>query len=278
MTGTRSNGVLYIDMRLVEGSNLYAVLRRDGTLDPARTTTINAQVAEALDAAYAAGLVHRDVKPENVLLTSSNFAYLGIAHLGGESGITSAGSAIGSFAEKLAVEGSGKGQPAGSPRPRRRCHVFGDVRSDRRRARQHGVGECSARRKSQTRCLPSEERTPCEQEIRRYGQSSQMWHRPVRHAVWYDPAAHMHGTASGVFGEDADMDLKCNRETDPDCMPVHGYDEGLADFERSRPNRRRRELLVVTPGCKGLVSAAEVGAGTKRRPSASQYDCPNGVI
>ena len=95
------NGVLYIDMRLVEGSDLHGVLRRDGPLDPARATSIVAQVAEALDAAHAAGLIHRDVKPENVLLTSSNFAYLvdfGIAHLGGESGITSAGSAIGSFA------------------------------------------------------------------------------------------------------------------------------------------------------------------------------------
>ena len=95
------NGVLYIDMRLVDGSDLHAVLRRDGPLEPASAASIIAQVAEALDAAHAAGLIHRDVKPENVLLTSSNFAYLvdfGIAHLGGESGITSAGSAIGSFA------------------------------------------------------------------------------------------------------------------------------------------------------------------------------------
>jgi serine/threonine-protein kinase len=95
------NGVLYIDMRLVEGSDVNAVIQSQGPLSPARAASIVTQVAGALDAAHAAGLVHRDIKPENILLTANDFAYLvdfGIAHFGGETGLTSAGSAIGSFA------------------------------------------------------------------------------------------------------------------------------------------------------------------------------------
>jgi serine/threonine protein kinase len=95
------NGVLYIDMRLVEGRSVGAVLQAEGPLDPLRATSIVTQVAGALDAAHAAGLVHRDIKPDNVLITASDFAYLvdfGIAHFGGDTGLTSAGSAIGSFA------------------------------------------------------------------------------------------------------------------------------------------------------------------------------------
>src|SRR5712672_3025953 len=54
------DGVLYIDMRLVEGDNIQSVLRVNGPLDPARAASIVGQVAAALDAAHARGLIHRD--------------------------------------------------------------------------------------------------------------------------------------------------------------------------------------------------------------------------
>jgi streptogramin lyase len=61
-------GQLYISMRFVEGTDLGALVAREGPLDPVRAACVVAQVAAALDAAHARGLVHRDIKPANVLV------------------------------------------------------------------------------------------------------------------------------------------------------------------------------------------------------------------
>jgi serine/threonine protein kinase len=68
------DGVLYIAMRYVEGTDLRTLLEREGPLDPARTVSIISQTAAALDAAHRHGLTHRDVKPGNILIASGGDA------------------------------------------------------------------------------------------------------------------------------------------------------------------------------------------------------------
>jgi serine/threonine-protein kinase len=63
-----SEGVLYIAMRFVDGRDLRALMDRQGPLSARQTIRITAQIASALDAAHAHGLVHRDVKPGNILI------------------------------------------------------------------------------------------------------------------------------------------------------------------------------------------------------------------
>jgi serine/threonine protein kinase len=63
-----AGGMLYIAMRYVPGGDVRTMVRRDGPLPTGRAAAVIAQVASALDAAHAAGLVHRDVKPANMLV------------------------------------------------------------------------------------------------------------------------------------------------------------------------------------------------------------------
>ncbi|MGH2714272.1 MAG: serine/threonine-protein kinase [Thermoleophilaceae bacterium] len=77
--GETRDGRLYISMRYVDGDDLESRLRRLGPLGAAEALAIFGQVAGALDAAHAAGLIHRDVKPANVLLEERRgaaYAYL----------------------------------------------------------------------------------------------------------------------------------------------------------------------------------------------------------
>ena len=96
-------GRLFIDMRLVDGGSSIATLLRDeGAMRPERAVHIISQVAEALDAAHNDGLIHRDVKPSNVLLTRHDFVYVvdfGIAHAVGHtaSALTMTGTTVGTL-------------------------------------------------------------------------------------------------------------------------------------------------------------------------------------
>ena len=89
------DGRLYLTMPIIDGTDLHTVLQRDGPLTPQRAVDVIEQLAAALDAAHAVGLVHRDVKPSNALLTGDDFVYLidfGIAHDTAATKLTQTGS------------------------------------------------------------------------------------------------------------------------------------------------------------------------------------------
>ncbi|GBG38723.1 serine/threonine-protein kinase [Mycobacterium montefiorense] len=94
------DGQLYLEMRLIEGIDLGSLLERDGPLPAPRAVAIIHQIASALDAAHAAGVTHRDVKPQNILITGNDFAYLvdfGIASAKTDEKLTQLGTAVGTW-------------------------------------------------------------------------------------------------------------------------------------------------------------------------------------
>ncbi|KZS73670.1 serine/threonine protein kinase [Mycobacterium kansasii] len=94
------DGQLYVDMRLIDGKDLAAILKRYGPLTPPRAVAVVRQIGSALDAAHAAGVTHRDVKPENILVSGDDFAYLvdfGIASATSDEKLTQLGSTVGTL-------------------------------------------------------------------------------------------------------------------------------------------------------------------------------------
>ena len=96
-----ADGELYLAMRYVSGTDLRELIDQLGPLPPEQALSIVERVADALDAAHERGLVHRDVKPGNVLIDSANHCYLcdfGLTkQLGEQSGTTVAGRLVGTL-------------------------------------------------------------------------------------------------------------------------------------------------------------------------------------
>jgi predicted Ser/Thr protein kinase len=111
-----SDGSLFISMRWVDGTNLLTLIRRGGGLDPKRAVAIIVQLAAALDAAHSRGVVHRDVKPANVLVATGEVEHAYLTDFGlvksvaGGRGLTRSGEMVGTIdyisPEQIRGEGS----------------------------------------------------------------------------------------------------------------------------------------------------------------------------
>ena len=104
------DGVLYLAMQFVDGENLSGLIKSDGPLSLERASSVIAQIATALDAAHGRGLVHRDVKPANVLIEGDRcyIADFGLTKLTDASVVTMTGDLLGtiSYAAPEQIEGA----------------------------------------------------------------------------------------------------------------------------------------------------------------------------
>ena len=93
-----SNGIKFLTMQFVEGEDLSTVLKRVGRLGTPRLTHIFRQILEGLKAAHDQGVIHRDLKPQNIMLDGSDNVYVtdfGLAKSLEQSGMTQTGAIVG---------------------------------------------------------------------------------------------------------------------------------------------------------------------------------------
>ena len=124
----QQGGTYFIVMEYVNGRTLAEVLRGEGKLSPIRAATVSSEVAAALGFAHRNGVVHRDVKPGNILVTDSgdvkvaDFGIARVANAGTDAGLTQAGSVMGTAAYFSPEQAQGA-----SPDPRSDLYSLGIV-------------------------------------------------------------------------------------------------------------------------------------------------------